>query len=122
MNIKQNQILTPHIEITQISPYVYHKINILIFSYQKCWQNRNKPKKLWRGWHDPSGRETDQKEGSQVMAGRAREQAVRAVVQTYEELKKEWGKKNRNLQTCGKYLADIKVNIGAWEAGNRERK
>lgn len=46
------------------------------------------------------------------MAGRAREDVVRAVVVAYEDLKKEWTKKNRNLQTCGKYLSDIKVSFG----------
>lgn len=46
------------------------------------------------------------------MAGRAREGAVRTVVQAYEELRKEWAKKNRNLQTCGKYLSDIKASRG----------
>lgn len=46
------------------------------------------------------------------MAGRARDNVVRAVVVAYEELKKEWAKKNRNLQTCGKYLSDIKVSFG----------
>ncbi|XP_050690653.1 26S proteasome non-ATPase regulatory subunit 8-like [Eriocheir sinensis] len=45
------------------------------------------------------------------MAGRARDGAVRTVVQGYEELRKEWAKKNRNLQTCGKYLSDIKVEL-----------
>lgn len=62
----------------------------------------------YRGRDGPRGSESF----SQVMAGRARDSVVKTVVLAYEELKKEWAKKNRNLQTCGKYLSDIKVSMG----------
>ncbi|XP_042216026.1 26S proteasome non-ATPase regulatory subunit 8-like [Homarus americanus] len=41
----------------------------------------------------------------------SRESVVKSVVSTYEKLKNEWSKKNRNLETCGKLLSDIKVEL-----------
>ncbi|KAK3853738.1 hypothetical protein Pcinc_034934 [Petrolisthes cinctipes] len=40
-----------------------------------------------------------------------RDSLVKTVVSTYEKLKTEWTKKNRNLDTCGKFLSDIKVEL-----------
>ncbi|KAK4304381.1 hypothetical protein Pmani_023665 [Petrolisthes manimaculis] len=40
-----------------------------------------------------------------------RDNVVKTVVTTYEKLKTEWTKKNRNLHTCGKFLSDIKVEL-----------
>ena len=34
---------------------------------------------------------------------------VKKVVTSYEKLKNEWAKKAKNLDTCGKYLSEIKV-------------
>lgn len=42
-------------------------------------------------------------------ANMSREAVVKTVVATYEKLKNEWSKKNRNLEICGKFLSDIKV-------------
>lgn len=39
-----------------------------------------------------------------------RDTMVKNAVTAYEKLKLEWAKKNRNLETCGKYLSDIKVS------------
>lgn len=43
-------------------------------------------------------------------ANMSREAVVKTVVATYEKLKNEWSKKNRNLEICGKFLSDIKVS------------
>lgn len=39
----------------------------------------------------------------------SRDNMVKKVVTSYEKLKNEWAKKAKNLDTCGKYLSEIKV-------------
>uniref|UniRef100_A0A2P2I054 26S proteasome non-ATPase regulatory subunit 8 n=1 Tax=Hirondellea gigas TaxID=1518452 RepID=A0A2P2I054_9CRUS len=41
----------------------------------------------------------------------SRDTVVKKVVSSYERLKNEWTKKNKNLDICGKYLSEIKVEL-----------
>ncbi|RXG72284.1 26S proteasome non-ATPase regulatory subunit 8 [Armadillidium vulgare] len=45
------------------------------------------------------------------MSSTSRSAVLKSVVSVYEKLKSEWSKKPKNLELCGKYLSEIKVEL-----------